>query len=96
MQRLLSNVSTLQFVIAYTELGGHATPWPPCPSVVRNLVPDRGKLLPVQRLLFNPERLLSVHDQSLDDPADFVGKRSLRQVHVAQECSVARIALKIL
>jgi hypothetical protein len=52
MQRLLGNVSALQFVTVYSELGGHARPSPPSPSLARNLVPDPGKRVLVQRLLF--------------------------------------------
>jgi hypothetical protein len=43
IQRLLGNVSALQFVTVYSELGGDATPSPPSPSPVGNLVPDPGR-----------------------------------------------------
>src|SRR5215472_10180159 len=49
MQRLLGSVSALQFVTAYSELGGHATPSPWSSSLVRNLVPDPGR-----RVQFSP------------------------------------------
>ena len=52
MQRLLGNVGALQLVIAYSEAEGHATPLPSSPSLVRNLVPDPGKVALVQRLPF--------------------------------------------
>jgi hypothetical protein len=49
MQRVLGNVSALQFVTVYSELGGHATPSAPFPSLVRNLVLDAGR-----RVQFRP------------------------------------------
>jgi hypothetical protein len=48
MQRLLGNVSALQFVTVYSELGGDATLLPPSPSLVRNQVPRSGETISIQ------------------------------------------------
>jgi hypothetical protein len=55
MQRLLGNLSTLQFV-GYTELAAHATLLPPSPSGIRSPAPDPGRpLVDLESALSSPK-----------------------------------------